>query len=784
MIQSQKRWKICRPDEKLVASFEKELSIPRIGAKVMAARGFQTVEEAQKFLHITKDDIHNPFLLNGMEQLVERVHQAIENEERIMVYGDYDADGITSTTVMMKVLLSLGADVIFKIPNRFIDGYGPSKRLFQEAFDEGVKLIITVDNGISGLEQIQFAKELSMDVIVTDHHEPGEMLPVADVIIHPNLKDSTYPFPHLAGVGVAFKVAEALVGEELEELYYLVAIGTIADLVSLTDENRYFVQQGLQQMRRTNLLAIEALANVSGVDISTINEETVGFMFGPRINAIGRLGDAMPGVELFLTEDTTNAFSIANKLNEKNKERQAIVKKITEQAVQLIEEAGTVEGPSVLVIGHKDWNPGVLGIVASKLVEKYYRPAIVLGFDEEKQIAKGSARSIEGFHMYKEIAKNSDIVQHFGGHPMAAGLTIPLANVDEFRNRLVEQSKECLTEEQLVPIISIDVPLEMHEITTEAIESLQKLSPFGMDFAKPMYCIEGVEVASVRKIGSTQNHLKMELKHGEIGLDAIGFGKGELADEISPATKLSFVGDLQINEWNGRKKPQLMIEDAKTNEWQLFDIRGIRQVNRWFPKIAVEKNIFVAFNEATVSHFASLIQAEVWLFSDLMEQQVKSEYVTILDLPADESTLIELLAYHHWTRIYAHFYATDSTYFEGLPSRDQFKWYFSFLAKRKSFALKQHIHELSKHTGWSQSTINFMSKVFFELNFVRIDNGMLVLNDHLAKTDLSEAPAYKQREKQIELEQKLLYAPYMELKQWFEERKAAQTVPKEEQVWI
>lgn len=784
MIQSQKRWRISRPDDQLVTALEQALSIPSVCAKVLVSRGFESVADAKEFLYVTEEQIHNPFLLDGMDALVARVHRAIDAGERIMIYGDYDADGITSTSIMMKTLESLGADVLFKIPNRFIDGYGPSERLFKDAFDEGVTLIITVDNGISGLNQIQFAKDLGMDVIVTDHHEPGEELPVADIIIHPSLRDSTYPFPHLAGVGVAFKVAHALIGEIPKELFYLVAIGTIADLVSLTGENRYFVQQGIKQMQRTNSIAIEALANVSGVEVSTIDEETIGFMFGPRINAVGRLGEAAPGVELFLTEEPNIALSIANMLNEKNKERQAIVKDITDEAVRMIEQADNIDGPTVIVVGKKDWNPGVLGIVASKLVERYYRPAIVLGFDEEKQIAKGSARSIEGFHMYKEIAKNSDIVPHFGGHPMAAGMTLPLEHVEEFRNRLNEQAINSLTEEQLVPIVSIDVPLEMDEISTESIESLQKLAPFGMDFAKPVYCIENVEVSSVRKIGSAQNHVKMELKHGAVILDAIGFGKGELADEIAPATKLSFIGDLQINEWNGRKKPQLMIQDAKTNEWQLFDIRGIRQVNRWLPMIPLEQTVLVAFHEETIAHFRSFLPSDIWLYSEILEQQTNADFIVLLDLPSDEKHLVQLLEYFPWKRIYAHFYASESTYFEGLPTREQFKWYFSFLAKRKTFALKQHINELSKHTGWSQKTINFMSKVFFELNFVRIESGTLVLNDNIAKKDLSEAPTYQKRTKEIELEQKLLYAPYIELKQWFEERKAVQTVPEEEQKWI
>ncbi|WP_411747078.1 single-stranded-DNA-specific exonuclease RecJ [Psychrobacillus psychrotolerans] len=784
MIESQKIWQVSRPNIEVVEMLEKELSIPSVCAKVLASRGFENIEDAKSFLQVSENQLHNPFLFPGMEALVARVHQSVETEERIMVYGDYDADGITSTTIMVKALESLGADVIYKIPNRFIDGYGPSERLFQEAFDEGVKLIITVDNGISGIQPIEFAKGLGMDVIVTDHHEPGEILPIADIIIHPSLKETTYPFPHLAGVGVAFKVAHALLGEIPKEFYYLVAIGTIADLVSLTGENRYLVQQGLKQMQHTDSVAIEALANVSGVDLRSIDEETVGFMFGPRINAVGRLGEAAPGVDMFLTENPNHALAMANMLNEKNKERQAIVKQITDEAMEQLELFPPLDGASVIVVGKIGWNPGVLGIVASKLVEKYYRPAIVLGFDEDKKIAKGSARSIEGFHMYKELAKNQDIVSHFGGHPMAAGMTLPLENVEEFRLRLNEQAKVSLSEDQLIPTISIDVPLEMDEISTESIESLKKLAPFGMGFAKPVYCIENVEVSTVRKIGSAQNHLKMELKQGAILLDAIGFGKGQLADEIAPTTKLSFIGDLQINEWNGRKKAQLMIQDIKTDEWQLFDIRGIRQVTRWQPLIPLEDTVYVAFNEDTIKHFSTIIDHRLYLMSELLEQPVQAKYVVLLDLPEEEESLVKLIQSHSWKRIYAHFFTNESSYFEGLPTRDQFKWYFSFLTKRKTFALKQHIHELSKHTGWSQNTFNFMSRVFFELSFVRIDNGMIVLNESPVKKDLSEAPSYKQREKQMDLEQKLLYAPYVELKQWFEERIAVQTVPEEEQVWI
>ncbi len=642
MTAIRKRWRINRLDEQLVKKIQDELGISSISAKILVARGFTTVEAARAFLTIDEHAIHDPFEMHGMKEAVERINKAIQNKEKILIYGDYDCDGITSTTVMKTALQDIGADVSHMIPNRFIDGYGPSERLFRQASDEGYQLIITVDNGIAGNHEIQVAKELGMDVIVTDHHEPGEELPPADVVIHPRHPDGHYPFGELAGVGVAFKVAHALYGEFPKHLLEIVAIGTIADLVPLLDENRYLVKAGLEALQHSTRPAIKALCKVSGIKQQEINEETIGFSFGPRLNALGRLGDAAPGVDFLMATDEAEALSMANYLNEQNKERQAIVSDITEHAIAMVENDDEIGNSQVLVIAEEGWNPGVVGIVASRLVEKYYRPTIILSIDVEKGTAKGSARSIEGFHMFNELAKNRDILPAFGGHPMAAGMTLAMEDVDELRNRLDLQARECLTKEELIPVLDIDIPLSLDEIDIQAIEDVRSLAPFGTSFAKPMYVLEDASIQSMRKIGANEDHIKLQIGFNNQEIDAVGFHKGYLVDELTYGIKISFAGDLQINEWNGRKKPQLMLQDVKTDEWQLFDLRGIRQVARWLQTIPMDEVTFIAFKEETIHYFESLIPKEIHLYNEDFSNANCSSFVVLLDLPQNVR-LLELL---------------------------------------------------------------------------------------------------------------------------------------------
>ncbi|MFY0517371.1 single-stranded-DNA-specific exonuclease RecJ [Lysinibacillus sp. UGB7] len=770
MILSKKRWLVERPDAQLVQALQNDLQISAIAAKILAARGCETPAAAESLLNMTDINIHDPFLMHGMAEAVARIEHALENSEKILIYGDYDADGITSTTVMFNVLLDLGADVSFKIPNRFLHGYGPNEALFREAHAEGVQLIITVDNGISGLEPIRVAKELGMDVIVTDHHEPGEELPPADVILHPRVPEGHYPFGELAGVGVAFKLAHALYGELPTHLFEFVAIGTVADLVPLVDENRYLVKRGIEEMRRSLSPWIQAMCEVASAEQSKINEETIGFYFGPRLNAVGRLGEAAPGVELLMAEDSTKAISLAKQLNACNSERKDIVKSITDEAVALIEADEKIRESLVLVVAGEGWNAGVVGIVASRLVELYYRPTIVLSLDFDKGTAKGSARSIEGFHLFNELANNRDILPHFGGHPMAAGMTLPIEHVDELRARLDAQARACLTEEQLTPVLNIDIPLKLDEISADAIEEIANLGPFGTDFPKPVYVLEDVEIATMRKIGAAENHIKMELTDGYETLDSVGFNKGHLHDELTHGIKVSFIGDLQINEWQGRKKPQFMIEDVQTTEWQLFDIRGIRQTSRWLNTVPKEEATFLAFRPETGTYYQSLLGVPIVFVDAALSNIAQTNYIVLLDLPQNVQLLENVLQKTAPSRIYAHFYMPDSQYFNGMPTREQFAWYYKFLKNRPAFPLNMHLPDLAKHTGWPLDALKFMTQVFFELDFVKMDSGLTTVHVNAPKTALTEAPSYKQRSEQIDMEQKLVYAPYIELKQWFDER--------------
>ncbi|REB07202.1 single-stranded-DNA-specific exonuclease RecJ [Sporosarcina sp. BI001-red] len=782
MIKSNKNWKIHRPDEAVVESLMTELKLPSLHAKILASRGFQNSEAVKKFLTTDASVLHDPFLLYDMDKAIARIQAAIENGEHIVVYGDYDADGVTSVSVLTTALERKGADVSFVIPNRFEHGYGPNSELFQEIADLGASLIITVDNGISGIEQTAFAKSIGLDIIITDHHEIGESLPEADAVIHPRHPEGNYPFGELAGVGVAFKLATALLGEAPLDLLEFAAIGTVADLVPLLDENRYFVKEGIRRLRMSSRPGIQALAKIGGTEQRQFTEETIGFMVGPRLNAPGRLGDADPAVDLLKAEDNSVATGIANELDRLNKERQALVNGITEEALTMIEENYGSAIPHVFVLAKEGWNPGVIGIVASRLTEKFHRPSIVLAIDPVAETAKGSARSIEGFDLYQELSKNKELLPHFGGHAMAAGMTLALGDVDTLRERLNAQAAQVLTDDQLIATIQIDVPLTIDEIEVDVLESLEQLRPFGMAFPKPMYMIEQITVGSIRKIGSAKNHLKLELEDGSSKLDAISFGSGELADEMTHGMSLMVTGDLQVNEWNNFKKPQILLQDIRSDERQVFDLRGIRDPLRWIHTIPKENTLYIAFQPQTKTHFLPILQGkEITMYE---ERQVNGtiEHIVLLDMPEQQEQLESLLSEYDPGRIYAHFYAPDSRYFDGIPNRKDFGWYFSFLKKRETFNLTAQAEQLAKHKGWKLDTIYFMSKVFFDLGFVKIENGVVYVEPTAGKRDLAEAPAYHERKSQIEMEERMLYAPYHELKQWFQ-KVHQEIVIKEETVW-
>lgn len=772
MLKSKTRWVVRQSDQEKVDILVEDLKVTPLVASLLVNRGIDTVESARYFLFEKEQDFHDPFLLKGMDLAVARIKEAIEKGEQILIFGDYDADGVTSTTVMMTVLRDLGAKVDYYIPNRFTEGYGPNIPAFEYAADIGVKLIITVDTGIAAVNEAKAAKDLGLDLIITDHHEPGPELPEALAIIHPKLEDSVYPFRDLAGVGVALKVAHALYGDMPEHLLEIAAIGTIADLVPLKGENRIIAKKGIKKLKATKFIGLQELLKRGSIESAAINEETIGFFIAPRLNAAGRLDSADPAVALLLTEDRLEAESIAEEIDNMNKERQSIVNEIAQAAIEEVETNFAIEDNPVIVVGKEGWNSGVIGIVASKLVEKFYRPAIVLSFDPEKGTAKGSARSIAGFDLFKNLSECRDILPHFGGHPMAAGMTLNISDVDELRERLKKLADEQLTEEDFVPITTLDKHVHLSDIDLASIEELGMLAPYGMDNPKPKVVIEKAGIKAIRKIGANQNHLKVTLENEDAQLDGIGFSLGHLYEHISPEASIDVIGELSINEWNNNKKPQIFIHDVAVKGWQLFDIRGIRNPAKLPAGLKQSANHWIVFNEGNVDHikeYANGQISQVFTIDDAKRVEITEDYMILADLPPSKELLTELLKGKKPGRMYALFYKQDSDYFSTMPNRDHFKWFYAFLAKKGPFDMNKHGDALAKHKGWSRDSIDFISTVFFELDFVTIKSGVISLKNTANKRDLADSQTYQQKQAFFEVESDLLYSSYSQLKKWFDE---------------
>ncbi|WP_010195991.1 single-stranded-DNA-specific exonuclease RecJ [Bacillus sp. m3-13] len=771
MLASKSRWNVSESNKELVDQLAESLDIAPLIASLLVNRGFDTIDAAKEFLYTNDQEFHDPFLMEDMDKLVERVNQAIAKEEKILVFGDYDADGVSSTTVMVTALQEVGALVDFYIPNRFTEGYGPNENAFKQAKENGYSVIITVDTGISALYEAKVAKELGLDLIITDHHEPGPELPDAYAIIHPKKETCSYPFDDLAGVGVAYKVAHALLGKNPEHLLDVAAIGTIADLVPLVGENRLLASKGIKKMQQTTRVGLKALLQKCGVELHTVTEETVGFSIGPRINAVGRLDNADPAVHLLMTNDQEEAKMLAEEMESYNKERQQIVTQITEEAIQQVEEKYPPEDNGFIIVEGNNWNAGVIGIVASRLVDRFYRPTIVLSLDEDKGLAKGSARSIVGFDLFENLSECRDILPHFGGHPMAAGMTLKIEDVNELRQRMNQKALEILTKEDFTPITEVDIECTVGEVTLATIEQLEMLAPFGVANPKPKVLVKDVLPQQIRQIGNKSNHLKLVIEQEGSSLDCVGFGFGETYHHVSPGASLDVLGELSINEWNNFRKPQLFLKDIRVTDWQLFDIRSIKQLNQTLNGIDKAKLDILYFNENTLEeiNLHDELRPYASMFTENADMDLTGKYVVILDIPSEEEHLSTLLQTSTPERIYASFYQKENHFFSTIPTREHFKWFYALLAKKGSFDLKKHAEDIAKHRGWSKETVDFISQVFFDLEFVTIDKGFIALNHAAKKRDFEESPTYRKKQQQVMLENLFLYSSYKQLKVWFDQ---------------
>ncbi len=556
-----KKWQIYDINEEIISEIENKYKINKLLATILANRGITTEESIRLFLNPTRDDFHDPFLITDMEKAVERIITAINKKEKITIYGDYDVDGITSITVLKSFLRDRGIEVDTYIPNRLDEGYGLNNSAIDKIKNKGCELMITVDCGISAIDEVNYANSLGIEVIVTDHHEAGNEIPKALAVIDNKRKDSTYSFRELAGVGVVFKLIQALsIKLNLKEEEYLkyldiVCIGTISDIVPLVDENRVITKLGLMLVRQTRNIGLQAVLKSSGY--SKIDSNTISFGVAPRLNACGRMGKADEALKLFLSKNVNEVIQLSKELNDFNRERQEKEKEIYENAIAQIEKEHLDEKNTIILRG-KNWHHGVIGIVSSKITEKYFKPSILLSFEEDG-IGKGSGRSIPGFDLHEALMQCLDVIEKFGGHAMAVGITVREEHFDEFKEKFenIAISKHI---EEILPIINIDAKINLSDINKEMVESLKELEPFGEGNKMPIFVFKNLKIDSIRAL-SEGKHLRLTLKDNNTIVNAIGFNLGQMAEEYRIGDKVDVVGVLEINSFNGVENLQINIKD-------------------------------------------------------------------------------------------------------------------------------------------------------------------------------------------------------------------------------
>lgn len=753
MIQSKYKWVTKKTDNVITEDTIKAFNITPLMQSILESKGITSYEDIDQMLN-TKTVTHDTARLSDIQRATNRIQQAIKAEEPILVYGDYDADGVTSTSILVQTLKKLGAVVGWYIPNRFSEGYGPSEVAFKNAYDEGVKLIITVDNGIQGHNEIDMVQQLGVDVIVTDHHEMGDTLPNAYAIIHPMHPDYDYPFQYLCGAGVALKLAQHLLDDIPDYFWVYAMIGTIADLVPMRDENRSIVRKGLKLINHDMPVALKALLNEANYD-DAVNEETIGFTIGPRLNAVGRLDDASLAAELLMTNDEDEAQFLAEQVEHFNQERKTIVQAVTEEAM-IMAQAQVAEGQRFLVLYQEDWHEGILGIVASRIVESYQRPTMILNIDHEKQHAKGSARSISQISMFELLSTQADLIDKFGGHHAAAGLTLPIENVESLKQALNEVMKNQYKEDALQPEKYIDAAVALDTVTVENIASLERLRPFGMQFERPLFQLNHLTIQQARAIGQQQNHLKISFV--EQKLQGLFWNEGSRIHEIMPNQHINAIGELQINEWNGNRTPQLIVTDIHSNERQMFDYRS---KNKKLPQFETTSNTCYLIHPSSDKRH----QHEYYYGESIPNDYEKCVF---LELPLTIDDFKESLQHISASQVYVQFTHQKSIYFEGIPKIDTFKKCYKLLYQQKEIDLTKEGLNMSRFLQIKPQLLKFILKVFLDLQFITQNNGIIKIGTTATKQDITSSRIYQGRLHRIEVEKQLLYSDFPALQQWME----------------
>lgn len=566
------RWVYATPEnEEAVSALQEQLGIPPKIARLLTLRGIDSYDRAKDFFRPDLSQIHDPFLMRDMDKATERFAEAIREGQKILIYGDYDVDGTTSVSILYIFLKEFGVDVDFYIPHRFKEGYGINEEGIQYAIDIDADLIVSVDCGITAVEETEHAKEHGIDLIICDHHNVGDVIPDAVAVLDPKRKDCNYPFDGLSGAGVGFKLLQGTVkklglSEQVAfKLLDLVAISIASDIVPIEDENRILMRAGLEQINTTPRIGIKALLELINLEVGSISTSNIVFSIGPRINAAGRMGDATKAVQLLISDTPAEAKSRAHELESINVARRDKDTETMEEAKAMVDEKYDLDKISSMVLHQPDWHLGVIGIVASRLVDAYGRPAIMLSTVDGK--IKGSARSIDGFNIYEAFKECEDLLEQFGGHEYAAGLTIDKENLEEFRRRIDEIAENNLTEEDFKPELKIACDLDLNDVDMKFWKLLSQFEPFGPGNMRPIFVTKNVRVVGVPTIVG-KGHLKMKVAQNGSGVfDVIGFNMHEYLPVVrnSEDQQLDIAYSLEENEWNGRRTLQIRLRDVQIN---------------------------------------------------------------------------------------------------------------------------------------------------------------------------------------------------------------------------
>lgn len=728
MFTSKYTWQVRERADMLSEELKNEYKLNQLETTLLENRGYDTREKLDTILAPAE---YNHQYMPNIEEARKTIQAHLEKNSRILIYGDYDADGITSTVLLYDALKKENENVFYFIPNRMEHGYGPNYDFFEFEVVGNADLVITVDNGVAAPDEVQLLRDNDIDVVIIDHHTFSDQIPNG-IIVHADYPDSKYPFKALAGVGAAYKVVQSL-GLEQDWHLGLVAIGTVADIVSMTDENKYLVTEGLKALNNhlpPGLSSLLKMSTHSGV----IDEETIGFTIAPRLNATGRMDEASLGVELLITDDDNRAYELASEIEALNTERKALVDTIYKEAAAQVNADNEIN-----IVAGEEWHQGVLGIVASRLVDAFGKPAIVL--TEDFDVYKGSARSIEGMDLLGVLKDYEQFFEKLGGHSQALGLSVYEDSINDFKETVTAYFNDLKL--NLKPVQYIDYKITKDNLTLKDFDRLKRLKPFGKDFASPVFLIPNQTVESIRQVGKDLSHIKITLK--DLNIDVIGFKFGYLHREVQSGDKISLIGSLNINDFNHKRTLQMVLLDARIDDLQIIDMRSKNEQD--FSQISTD-DIFITSedNQGKSNYFN---------YGDTLPIAVDT--IVLRDIPLDLADFETTLKGVQASKIIVIFNDKHELFFEGLPSKQLIAQTDEIIMQAEDGAIDLTIHapHLAKRIGTSMKNLKIITDILADLSRIRLESGIVYKDEVQSSLNIENSQYLKRLTTKIEAEAKL-----------------------------